>query len=153
MTTRRTCILSVCVGLLVSNLACGSKGLHGPATDAVSGTVKFKGSPLADAVVTFHPNTKEGRSAVGKTTSAGSFQLTTIKTDDGAMPGEYRVTVSKMVDEGAPNTAAPFDMAAPAQPAKYKSVIPQKYSKPETSELTATVKKGGPNKADLVLTE
>jgi len=137
----------------VSNLACGSKGLPGPGTEAVSGSVKFQGSPLADAVVIFHPNTKEGRSAVGKTTAAGTFQLMTVKTDDGAMPGEYRVTVSKTVDEGATTTTAQFDMAAPAKPAKYKSVIPQKYSKPETSGLTATVKKGGPNKADLVLTE
>lgn len=152
MKNRQTRLLILCIGILISNLACGKSGQPGVGTDTVSGTVKFKGTPLAGAVVTFHPMTKEGRTAVGRTTDSGSFLLTTVKSDDGAIPGEYRVTVSKSVDESSESTA-PFDMAAPAKPAKFKSVIPDKFSKPDTSGLTATVKKGGPNKVDLTLTE
>lgn len=155
MWTNRSVLFMLCVGLLTSTIGCGGSASGGPATDAVSGTVKFKGSPLGGATVTFHPLSKEGRTAVARTSDAGTFQLSTVKDKDGALPGEYRVTVSKTTDDQAAATqpAATFDMAAPAKPVKYKSVIPAKYGNPDLSGLTATVKKGGPNKVELTLTE
>jgi hypothetical protein len=60
----------------------------------VSGIITEEGKPLKDARVTFNPVASGGRIAFGQTDEQGRFKLTTFNHNDGALPGQYKVTVS-----------------------------------------------------------
>src|SRR5947209_1784127 len=66
---------------------CGAKAVK------VKGTVTFDGKPLPNAMVRFIPTGEGGREATGLTDAEGVFQLETSGTKDGALPGNYKVTV------------------------------------------------------------
>src|SRR5262249_17030259 len=81
------------LGLLLPALllaAAGCGGLGKPVK--VEGVVTLDGHPLSGATVTFAP-AEGGRPASGRTDTDGSFRLTTFRSDDGALPGEYKVIV------------------------------------------------------------
>jgi len=66
----------------------------------VTGVVLLDGKPVEGAVVTFHPaDPGKGHQASGTTDAEGVFRLSTTKPDDGAVPGDYKVTV--VYGEGA----------------------------------------------------
>jgi dipeptidyl aminopeptidase/acylaminoacyl peptidase len=58
----------------------------------VSGVVTLNAKPLASGTITFHPIDPAGSQAVG-TIENGAFRLTTRVPGDGALPGEYSVTI------------------------------------------------------------
>lgn len=61
----------------------------------VHGEVFFKGEPAAGALVHFHPVEKEGGApAFATVEDDGTFQLSTRTSYDGAMAGDYKVTVN-----------------------------------------------------------
>ena len=140
---------------------CGGGGSR-PATEPVSGSVKFKGAALAGATVTLVPASKPAqgesytpttpRTAIAKTNASGEFKLTSVKENDGAVPGDYKISVTK-IEEPPPVTPSADIAAPPPKVVPVKSLIPERYNNPETSKLTATVKKGGPNRIDLDLKE
>jgi len=66
---------------------CGNANLS-----KVEGVVTLDGAPLPGAMVSFMP-VGGGRAASGLTGGDGYFQLTTFRTDDGALAGDYRVIV------------------------------------------------------------
>ncbi len=114
----------------------------------VRGTVTLEGKALAGAVVTFHPVTKEGNSAVGATDRFGKFDMKTAGLGNGALIGEYRVTVTKFVSEEkmmGPDEAKEYtsrEGKPPPEP-KVSNLVPAQYSNVQSSGLTATVKRGG----------
>jgi len=120
----------------------------------VSGMVTYKGQPLASGNINFVSEKADGRSASG-TVEAGRYTLTTQTDGDGAMPGMYKVTV---VAKEA--TAVPLSKVggAPSQQQSFKankvakSLIPNKYGSPTTTELKAEVK-AETNKLDFDLTD
>jgi hypothetical protein len=59
----------------------------------VSGKVTVNGKPAAGVGVVFHPKDGNGRPATAETSEDGTFQLTTMNPRDGALRGEYRVTL------------------------------------------------------------
>jgi hypothetical protein len=59
----------------------------------ISGKVTVDGVPLAHAGVVFHPHDGKGRPATAETAEDGTYRLTTFKVGDGALKGEYRVTL------------------------------------------------------------
>src|SRR5262245_2332062 len=64
-------------------------------TTPVKGTVTLDGKPVALASVVFIPR-QEGRMvAQAVTNQDGNFELTTYHPNDGALAGEYLVTVTK----------------------------------------------------------
>jgi len=74
---------------LLTAAGCG----RGPGSPVkVEGVVTLDGKPLPGATVTFAP-VEGGRPASGRTDADGSFRLTTFRSDDGALPGEYKVIV------------------------------------------------------------
>ncbi len=98
---------SLVVGALVSAaVGCGGgTGFEKPVP--VTGKVVFQGKPVDGAMVTFLSKAEgTGRSASGQTAADGSFSLTTFKTGDGALPGDYIVTVSK-VERGSDTSYDP----------------------------------------------
>jgi hypothetical protein len=110
--------------LLVMAAFAGCEISDAPETAPVQGKVTFQGRPLAHVGVTFFPESK-GPIATGNTDEKGEFTLTTVSPGDGAPVGMNKVTFGK-AEEG---------------PAKSGAVaIPERYTRPSTSEFTAEVK-------------
>lgn len=106
----------------------------------VSGKVTLDGAPLTTGNVMFTP-IGQGSAANGSIDASGSYSLHT-GTEGGLPPGDYRVTVvaTKPAPPAAPNLPPP-----PPIP-----ITPQKYGRPETTDLRVTVKSGS-NSIDLEL--
>jgi hypothetical protein len=81
--------------LLVAAAGCGGK--HTPVP--VSGVVTLDGQPVEGATVYFYMvgDEREGRPATGTTNKDGEFRLSTLGNEDGALPGRYKVVVTKYV--------------------------------------------------------
>src|SRR5262245_40133458 len=61
----------------------------------VEGLVTLEGKPVEGATVTFNPQSDQGHIAAGRTGSDGTFRLTTFTSGDGALAGDYQVTITK----------------------------------------------------------
>ena len=97
---------SLFVGAVLAVTAgCGGSSLGTPVP--VTGKIIYQGQPVEGAQVTFHAKADTGeegavrRSANGRTAADGTFSLTTFKTGDGALPGDYVITVSKIEGSAA----------------------------------------------------
>ena len=112
---------------------------------SASGTVTYKGEPVDHGDIVFSPiDAAKGRAA-SAIIDKGSFALTTVSDRDGALPGQYRVTVtSKDVDLSAIKPAPGRSAVNPAIIGKAmrdaKNLVPKKYASSQTSPLTAEVK-------------
>jgi len=119
-------------------LLAGCSGGHG--TAVVSGTVLYKSQPVEGATVNFLPKGEgpNAKPAHGKTDSSGRFTLTTYfgptEQPAGALPGDYIVTITK-IDE-------PQGTYDPHKDPPLKNHLPLKYSTPQQTPLTATIKPG-----------
>jgi hypothetical protein len=122
--------------LAVAILGIGGCPGKGPKMVRVSGTVKFKDGtslpavqPGGAAIISFEPadmgdDAKADPDKIHKRASSGikpdgSFDLCTVRTGDGVIPGRYKVIVT--VRNKGPDPAT--------------SLIPQKYGNPETNEF------------------
>lgn len=132
-------------------LLVGGCGPARPKTAAVKGTVTYKSEPVEGAAVMFQ---REGaRPATGQTGDDGTFTLTTFDPNDGAVPGDYTVTITKvesiaMTTDGDAGREPPKSSSGPP-----KSLIPQKYADPKTSGLQETVASPGPNEFEFELVD
>lgn len=109
-----------------------------------SGTVTYQGKPIEGAEVTF--TNKAGTSTgVGKTDSAGKFKLTTYTEKDGVVAGPQVVSIRRV--DVIDKTPKDVDVSAGgvAVPPEIKWIIPEKFSIPAKSGLTAEVKETGTN--------
>lgn len=135
------CVASVAVG------GCGpaKPASNRPQTHPASGRLSLAGQPLAAATVTFRPEGK-GSGCAGISDASGRFKLSTFAAGDGALPGKYRVTVTKFAaapaspDVDSPGYAPPSASAPPP-----KSLLPETYADPAKSGLTAEVVAGKAN--------
>ena len=100
----------------------------------VSGTIFFKGKPLADAAINFIPKDTTGRVAAGSADKDGKYKLTSFQINDGAKIGKYTITIR--AEEGGDSKLKPADAL---DYVRGKIITPLKYSRPETSGLTAEV--------------
>jgi hypothetical protein len=130
--------IGFCAGIVVLMLAgCGQKQAHFKqhAVQPVEGQVIWKGKPLADATVTFHPNgwkVDPGTAAPrAQTGDDGHFHLTTYETGDGAPEGKYTVTVLYRKHAVQRNGS----MFGP-------NLLPEQYSSPATSGLEVEIAAG-----------
>jgi hypothetical protein len=120
-------LTGVCLILLMLP-ACGGSGLN---TVPVSGRVTYKGVPLTSGTITFSPQDQaSGRAAWAYIDPGGRYSLTTVRMNDGALPGRYRVAVLAY-DEAREDADKTRGRGRPT--------IPEKYLDHETSGLTATV--------------
>lgn len=131
----RSCLVVSCLCLSVEFLGCNRSS--NPDLTPVEGVVTLDGGPLpADGQgnVTFSPVDGQGNTATGLLDSSGHYRMSTFEPDDGVLPGSYKVTVIwASRGSGDPQTGV---LKPPA------SMIPERYSNPETSGLTATVAAG-----------
>ena len=68
----------------------------------VTGRVTVDGQPLAGAAVEFNP-VGRGSSSYAQTDQAGRYQLYQGPRTAGALPGQYRVSISKTEPSGTPD--------------------------------------------------
>jgi hypothetical protein len=112
---------------------------------AVSGKVTYKGAPVEKGTISFIPASAEGRPASGQIEN-GSYTLTTLSPNDGAIPAKYKVTVmAQEIDttemkEIAKGGQFHHDGAFAKAVKGAKSLVPSKYALAETSGLEREVK-------------
>jgi hypothetical protein len=149
----------------------------GLGTVAVSVTVRQDGKPIANAIVSLFPRSGSSamRPAAGTTGANGRCDLTTLRFDDGAMPGSYAVSVWKPsaeslrdvnnlalldVDPSEPPSGAgamyanPGAMAVMARAGNQDpdpDALPAHLSDPDTSGLKAIVRVDGENDFTFVV--
>jgi hypothetical protein len=121
---------------LIALFGCSSDGL---ATHPVAGVVTLDGRPVEGAGVLFMP--ADGPPASGTTDAEGRYLLATGE-QSGAVPGRHRVIITLMKTTGI--EVAPGGMEGRIAPGGIRKqyIVPAKYSKPETSGLTADVAAG-----------
>jgi hypothetical protein len=105
-------------------------------TIPVTGLITLNGQPAENTEVMFNPQ-GPGRLATGHTDAGGRFKLSTAKPDDGAMPGEYVVTLGEHYGDKAPALPPPGQFL----PMRF----PQNYGDPGKSPLKAHVERGAKN--------
>lgn len=144
---------ALCFGLLVTVLGCGESG---PKLIRATGTATYNGQPLVGAVVTFV--FENGDVATGNTDASGKFALD-------APAGEAKVAISKVITSGSESldvkNMTPSDAMAKKyaskgkeqMEAKPKSEVPERYGKPDSSGLVASVKVGGTNDYSFALVD
>jgi hypothetical protein len=118
--------------------------------------------------VTLSPDDASGKPASGRTGADGVAKLRTFEVDDGAVPGAYKVSVTKTDApaagaSGAGGAAPTGDAYTQAfakaggpkgdAAAKAKDLLPAKYKSSEGSGLTAMVKAGEDNNFKFELTD
>ena len=124
--------------LLVAGLGCGGSGKP----VKTEGLVTLDGKPVDGATVTFHPEAEQGHVATGLTDADGVFQLQTFAEADGALPGEYKVTVIKTEAQSAPGSASgPEQMMKTMfnRQKKRSSLLPKQYADLSRTPLRARV--------------
>lgn len=145
------CLLSIAV----LPAGCSSKSSR-PELTPVSGTVTLDGKPLPDAEITFFLQAQSlpGYTAsMGKTDAEGKYQLK-FGADLGAVPGNFKVTVSRIVNESgaAVNAEEGVDLMQLEMQGLAKQSLAEKYWDLDKTELTATVEKGKADGYDFKLT-
>ena len=133
-------LLGIACVLAAMLSGCGRKKQSHPTTAPVKGRVTFKGNPLRDAQVMFHPE-GEGNPGLGVGNGDGEYRLTTYERDDGAVLGMHRVTVQVMPPNSLPGQEVQTGGG---------TVIPSRYLSKDTTPLKQEVKPGE-NTIDLNL--
>lgn len=140
--------------LLLATLTCFSgcsDGVNRPQVVPVTGKVTWQGKPVQGATVVFFAPSSP-RAARGETDAQGQFKLTTFNSNDGAVPGEHTITITK-VKQAAPTPPINLDNPGEAYTkamteaanAKIDNELPSRYADPAQSGLVRTVTLEGPN--------
>ncbi|HVJ66442.1 MAG TPA: carboxypeptidase-like regulatory domain-containing protein [Caulifigura sp.] len=140
-------------------LAGCSGGTDGPAIAKVSGVVTLDGAPVEGATVTFQPKAA-GPTSFAITNPDGTFTMRTGSGREGAAVGDHMVGVSLSITAGgsAPQGGGSQNDLAPVMQNELQSsgggaakvvaprtvwLVPERYSKAESSGITVTVPSGG----------
>ena len=123
---------------IVASLGPIGCGASGPSMGRVYGKVTHQNKPVPKGTITFIPTDPTGRNATGQIGADGSYSLQTENPGDGALVGDYKVSISAR-DE------PPLDYI-PKKPVPPKLLVPAKYENPATSGLTAKVVEGSNTK-------
>lgn len=96
-------------------------------TYPITGTVTYKGKPLANILVIFHPANGQGRPGASRTDANGHFPCpTTHRESDGVIPGPHTVTIANIqptVADSAVATGSPGGSTPKVKfPAKYEEI-------------------------------
>jgi hypothetical protein len=155
MTFRRSCCSFLGFILVSAGAGCSSKG-----TVRVEGVVLLDNQPVSEATVLFIPDGGTGQPAQGMTVENGKFRLTTFKDNDGALPGSYKVTVTKSVPPPQPPEGEPGDsrsifahFKAIKERKQEKSPLPVMYASEKTTPFHYTVPIDGKLVLELKSTE
>lgn len=150
-------VLWRCAVLLVFAIVsgCGGTSLREP-TAPVTGVVTYNGEPVGGATVVFGPASGQDQPATGTTDAEGRFTLTTYEQGDGAILGQFTVTISKTRTIGGmteDEEHAAIEAGKEIEAAKTVDELPEKYKDGLQSGLTANVEAGRDNHFEFPLTD
>lgn len=143
-------------------IGCGPVDDGLPRTVEASGVVTIDGNPLeGGAIVLMQDDGKYF--ARGISDSRGRFSLDAFESKTGAVPGTYKMTISKTVtvDKATPAStpkglAEDQEHAAEGEPdranASWVNDLPSKYSNPTTSGLQVVIPEDGTSDLKIELT-
>lgn len=140
-----TCfVISLFAFCLLSTGCQKEQGLKG--LSKIKGKLTLKGEPVEGASIALSPVASggEARAAGAITDAKGEFIIQTLQANDGAFPGEYLISVRKMVVDQT-YTEEEVQAATAQGKTLYSTatnVIPAKYAKTATSGLKVTVVSG-----------
>jgi hypothetical protein len=159
------------LSLLLGCIALAGCGSGNPSTVAVRGKLTYQGNPVSGANIILTRNSgdiSKGEIAVGKTDANGQFELTTHFAGQaaakGAVPGSYKVTVSKAIPpegmaqeeyqklvDNAKKAGETGAMVSPdQQPPPATEMFPEHSSRDKTP-LTAEIKSGQKNDLNVAI--
>jgi len=140
MKNRLLSTLLLCLPLLAITTTSGCGGRSLPKTVPAEGVVTLDGNPVADATLTFISESHIYHST-GNTNAEGKFAMRAFPEKTGAVPGSYKVEISKSVQGTASSTN-------PDEPVtlNLRNELPGKYASMVTSGLTASVSEEGSSK-------
>jgi hypothetical protein len=127
--------LAIASALFITVGGCSSKKVEArKQVFPVCGTLLVDDQPASGAMLVLHPvgGAYDAEHPAATVAPDGTFKLTTFVGEDGAPPGEYVVTAHW-------NLSADKDAPGP-----WPNVIPDKYTRPESSDLRVQVT-AGPN--------
>lgn len=138
--------------LLVSG--CGGETI--PEAQPVTGVVTLEGAPVEGADVVLVPSDQNTKSAGAMTDAQGNFSVKTYWDRehqlDGALRGEYGITITKMEKPDVPANMKPEEvMALYSNSGPPKSLLPKRYSTPSTSGFKVSVGDSPPDPLQLEL--
>ncbi len=134
----QTAVFRVAV-FITAMVACAGCGPDLPETASVSGRITYQGKPVGEGVIVFHP--EKGRAATAVIAEDGSYSLTCFNREDGALLGRHRVTIeSRRITD--PVTSPNFNPNTMSGELIVEWLVPERYSRPKTTPLTAEVKPG-----------
>lgn len=158
-------LIGLCCLSLIVLVGCSGNSLG---TVKVTGKLLLDDKPVEGAIVVFNPDNLGGRAASGRTDANGEFTLTTLEHGDGAMPGPYKVAVSKFegaVDSSIPTNVDPNDpnsiddvysaldkSGAARKQSQAKNAIASKFANSAGSGLIAQVSESGENRFEFKVT-
>lgn len=136
-----------------------------PQTVKASGVVTHNGTPVENASVVFAPIAPGEHAASGRTDSRGRFELKAFPSKDGAVPGKYRVAVSKTVEKMMKYEIAAVDAGEDAEHAEeddespqfeegvgWENVLPKQYANPNNSGIELEIPEDGTASLEIELT-
>jgi hypothetical protein len=142
----RNCWLLWCIAGLLPLLGCNSAGGNLPKTVPASGLVTLDGKPVDGAQVVIVPAGEGMTGASAVTDSSGRFSLRAYLEKEGAIPGEYKVQVSKTVEVKLKGTVDGGDAV------RFDHGVPAKYTVAKTSGLSVSIPDTGNKDIKLALT-
>ncbi|GIX00274.1 MAG: hypothetical protein KatS3mg111_3606 [Pirellulaceae bacterium] len=154
MTLKQSCGFTLVLLMTVVAGGCNANRLG---TVPVTGQVLVDEKPMEGVAVIFNPVDPNGRAASGITDAEGKFTLTTEVNGDGALPGAYKVAVSKYESTGEEALPKEVDMNDEAsldaiyskldtmKPVEHQPLIDPMYGNANGSGLTAEVTADGEN--------
>jgi len=123
-----------------------------PKTVSATGAIVYNGQPLDFALIVLSPEGTGGTAAMCRSDADGNFSLDAFPPDRGAVPGKYRVSVTKteaptvaVYDEGSHDAPMPKTDNGP------KSLIPPAFGDLNTSGLTIEIPADGSDALKLEL--
>ena len=125
----RVALIATCFG---SVMGCGPEG---PEFALVHGTLLQAGKPIAEARVVLHPLGKQTGvlpQPQATTDEVGRFTVTTLDGGDGALPGEYAITVELRAPRLRGEEAIRDG----------RNLLPKRYAHPDTSGIVKEVVAG-----------
>jgi len=134
---------------LCTALGCNSSGRNLPKTVPAQGVVTLDGKPVDGAQVVLVPAGQGTTGASAVTNSSGRFSLRAYDEKDGAIPGEYKVQVSKTIQVNVTGAKGSLDGG---DPVRFEYAVPAKYTGFKTSGLTVTIPDTGNRDINLTLT-
>lgn len=144
-TATRLLVYSVVATGLAFFPGCDKPKAEVPQTYPVSIKIAHRGQPVEGASVTLVPQGESGRGASGVTDANGVAKMGLPGLADGAVPGKYWVSVSKVEGvQSDPNMSAEEfykqqESNPPAAPSSPKHLLPVKYLSAQSSGLECTV--------------